>query len=98
MSLLNKITDELRRHNHTTRLNELTDSPTENITEHIDAAIDLEAVLKLLTPKQAEVMWMKEIEGLSIFEISTMLGISENSVKTRLLNAKQKIAKLKNNL
>ncbi len=43
-------------------------------------------------------MWMKEIEGLSIFEISTMLGISENSVKTRLLNAKQKIAKLKNNL
>ena len=44
----------------------------------------LEAGLVLLSPDQREVFLMREVEGLRFFEIAGILGVNENTVKSRM--------------
>ena len=54
-------------------------------------AIALEEVLADLPPEQREVFWLKERSGLSLAEIAEMTGVSQNTVKSRLRYALEKI-------
>ena len=51
----------------------------------------LDRALASLPPEQREVLWLKERSGLSLSEVAETLGISENTVKSRLRYALEKI-------
>lgn len=49
---------------------------------------------KMLTPRQFEVLWLRNAEGLSGKEISYRLGISQSAVSRHLTRADAKIMNL----
>jgi RNA polymerase sigma-70 factor, ECF subfamily len=51
----------------------------------------LDRALASLPPEQREVLWLKERSGLSLQEMAEMLGVPENTVKSRLRYALDKI-------
>jgi RNA polymerase sigma-70 factor (ECF subfamily) len=51
----------------------------------------LEAALMKLPPEQREVFWLKEKSGLTMAEIADMTGVSQNTVKSRLRYALEKL-------
>ena len=51
----------------------------------------LEGALAALPPDQREVLWLKEKSGLSLAEIAEITGIPENTVKSRLRYALEKM-------
>lgn len=51
----------------------------------------LQQVLMALPPEQREVLWLKEISGLTLAEIARVTGASENTVKSRLRYALEKV-------
>ncbi len=52
----------------------------------------LDAALARLTVEQREMILLREVEGLSYEEISTVLGIQEGTVKSRLARAREALA------
>ena len=55
-----------------------------------------EMVLKLLekiSPEDRQLMLLKEVEGHSVEELSTMTGMNENTIKVKLFRARQKLLK-----
>ena len=50
-----------------------------------------EEALAALPPDQREVLWLKEKSGLSLAEIAEITGVSENTVKSRLRYALEKM-------
>ncbi|MFH1135984.1 MAG: RNA polymerase sigma factor [Pseudomonadota bacterium] len=51
----------------------------------------LEEIMAGLPPEQREVFWLKERSGLSLAEIADMTGAGQNTVKSRLRYALEKI-------
>jgi RNA polymerase sigma-70 factor (ECF subfamily) len=51
----------------------------------------LEEALAALPADQREVLWLKEKSGLSLAEIAEITGVSENTVKSRLRYALEKM-------
>jgi RNA polymerase sigma-70 factor (ECF subfamily) len=51
----------------------------------------LDRALASLPPEQREVLWLKERSGLSLSEVAELLGVSENTVKSRLRYALEKV-------
>jgi len=54
----------------------------------------LEGALAALPADQREVLWLKEKSGLSLAEIAEIMGVSENTVKSRLRYALEKMRAL----
>jgi RNA polymerase sigma-70 factor (ECF subfamily) len=51
----------------------------------------LEAAVGSLPAQQREVLWLKETSGLTLAEVARIVGVSENTVKSRLRYALEKI-------
>ena len=51
----------------------------------------LESALAGLPAEQREVFWLKEKSGLTLAEVARLSGVSENTVKSRLRYALEKI-------
>lgn len=51
-------------------------------------------LLSLLSPDARTLLTLKEVEGLSIRELSEVFGISEDAVKVRLFRARQRLLRL----
>jgi RNA polymerase sigma-70 factor (ECF subfamily) len=56
-----------------------------------EAAENLEAAMRELTPELRTVIVLKHIEGFSYNEIGELLGIPEKTVKSRLFTARQRL-------
>lgn len=76
-----------------TRLSRLAgDGPDpEKIVQALELEASLESALAELPPEQSEVFWLKEKSGLTFAEIAKLTGVSENTVKSRLRYALEKI-------
>jgi RNA polymerase sigma-70 factor (ECF subfamily) len=53
----------------------------------------LEKILETLSEEQREVFWMREKAGLQFKEIAVIVGAPENTVKTRMRHALEKLQK-----
>jgi len=63
----------------------------EELAQSLEINLALEAALTALPLKQREVFWLKENSGLTTAEIAKVTGVSENTVKSRLRYALEKI-------
>ncbi len=59
-----------------------------------DLSKQIEAALAKLPPKMAEIFKLKYLEEQTVKEIAAQLEVSENTVKTQLLRAKEKLRAL----
>ena len=62
------------------------------VDEQVDARVEGRRLLSALAPGFREVLVLHVVEGMSAEEISAALGISVNTVWTRLHRARQKLA------
>lgn len=91
-----KIIDEIRRRRRLTQIDSDTELlVSEDSTSASDARIDIEALLLLLPPKQAEAFRLYEVDGRTEAEIAEMLGISVRAVQYRIHDAREKLRKMK---
>jgi RNA polymerase sigma-70 factor (ECF subfamily) len=67
------------------------DPDPEGVARGVELEQALEAALASLPPEQSEVFWLKEKSGLTLAEIAKMTGVSENTVKSRLRYALERI-------
>lgn len=67
--------------------------PKENVITPSERAI-LDKAMKALTKNELEVLLMYKGKGLSQYEIAKLLGISRSSVRSRLVKANEKVAKI----
>lgn len=86
--------DSLRkiyRHDHDELYEEMVADPQE---ESVSAKVSLERLLGMIPVKQAEVISMVKIEGLSIAEASAQTGQSESLVKVNIHRGLKKMSAL----
>lgn len=86
--------DSLRkiyRHDHDELYEEMVADPQE---ESVSAKVSLERLLGMIPEKQAEVISMVKIEGLSIAEASAQTGQSESLVKVNIHRGLKKMSAL----
>jgi RNA polymerase sigma-70 factor (ECF subfamily) len=70
----------------------VTDDPDpESEAQSLELGKALEAALASLPADQREVFWLKERSGLSVGEIAVITGVSQNTVKSRLRYALEKL-------
>ncbi|WP_231862662.1 sigma-70 family RNA polymerase sigma factor [Sphingorhabdus sp. M41] len=84
--------DSLRkiyRHEHEQLYEEMVADPQD---ETVTAKVSLERLLGLISPKQAEVINLVKIEGLSITEAAAMTGQSESLVKVNIHRGLKKLS------
>ncbi|MCT2347136.1 sigma-70 family RNA polymerase sigma factor [Niallia taxi] len=67
--------------------------PKENVITPSERMI-LDKAMKALTKNELEVLLMYKGKGLSQYEIAKLLGISRSSVRSRLIKANEKVAKI----
>ncbi len=63
----------------------------ERVAMESELARALEVAMDRLPHEQREVLWLKETSGLSLAEVARVVGTSENTVKSRLRYALEKI-------
>jgi RNA polymerase sigma-70 factor (ECF subfamily) len=63
----------------------------EEATDRLEMQVALESALAALPAEQREVFWLKEKSGLTLAEVAKLSGVSENTVKSRLRYALEKI-------
>jgi len=72
------------------------DASPETAFQPSEAATQLEAGLRRLSPDHRTVIVLKHIEGFSYGEIGELLGIPEKTVKSRLFTARQRLRSILN--
>tara|TARA_R110001606_G_scaffold9971_1_gene42562 strand:+ start:2774 stop:3298 length:525 start_codon:yes stop_codon:yes gene_type:complete len=86
--------DSLRkiyRHEHDQLYEEMVADPQD---ETVTAKVSLERLLGMIPPKQAEVIGLVKIEGLSINEAAAMTGQSESLVKVNIHRGLKKLSSM----
>lgn len=63
----------------------------EHVAMERELARALEMAMARLPHEQREVLWLKETSGLSLAEVAQVVGVPENTVKSRLRYALEKI-------
>ena len=84
--------DSLRkiyRHEHDQLYEEMVADPQDG---DVTAKVSLERLLGMIPPKQAEVIGLVKIEGLSINEAAAMTGQSESLVKVNIHRGLKKLS------
>ena len=90
--LKNKCYALLRKRKETTA--SLEDYPSSDFnTDNVNDIVDFHNMLERLNKTEKEVIKLKYEDGLSIKEISNILNINENTVKTHLSRGKQKLSR-----
>ena len=69
-------------------------APGEGSHDHIHAQSDVSRVLAKLKPREREMLWLAYVEGSSHREIAKIVGMKEQSIRTMLFRARQKLAGL----
>ena len=59
-----------------------------------DLALDVQAALAQVDPRQRKLLWLAHVDGFSHNEIAGILGVAEQSVKVMLHRARQKLKSL----
>lgn len=67
------------------------DPDPEEMTRGLELERALDAALAALPAEQSEVFWLKEKSGLTLAEVAKIVGVSENTVKSRLRYALEKL-------
>jgi RNA polymerase sigma-70 factor, ECF subfamily len=67
---------------------------SEDTEEKFHAQSDMGRVLGKMKPRERELLWLAYVEGSSHREIAEMVGLKEQSVRTMLFRARNKIAGL----
>ena len=62
--------------------------------DQIHAQSDVSRVLAKLKPREREMLWLAYVEGSSHREIAKIVGMKEQSIRTMLFRARQKLAGL----
>jgi RNA polymerase sigma-70 factor (ECF subfamily) len=71
------------------------DAPSHDTSpERIHARSDVSRVLDQLKPRERELLWLAYVEGSSHREIARVVGMKEQSIRTMLFRARQKLAGL----
>ena len=68
-----------------------TDPTPEELAQAMELKEAMEKALANLPKEQSEVLWLKEKSGLTLAEIAGITGVTENTVKSRLRYALEKI-------
>jgi RNA polymerase sigma-70 factor (ECF subfamily) len=96
---VNTCIDFLRKRKHNISLNESITSDDTNIEEMVadmdrkDMWTKVQQKIKQLPLRQKNVLILKHFEGLTIQQISKVLGCSQSSVKTHLCRAIERLKK-----
>lgn len=64
------------------------------LAQAIHARSDLAAALDGMKPRERELLWLAYVEGLSHREIAQIAGLKEQSVRTLLFRARQKLVSM----
>jgi len=64
---------------------------TERTAESVQARSDLKGALRMLTPRELQMLWLAYVEGSSHKEISAVVGLRTVSVRPMLFRARQKL-------
>lgn len=64
---------------------------SDGVAEAIDARSDLACALANMKPRERELLWLAYVEGSSHREIAQIAGLKEQSVRTMLFRARQKL-------
>jgi len=92
----NKILNEIRYQEKFTKLSSINLGPrSSKEDDSTDTEVFEKELLNILTDKQKEVVKLHFIEGYSFKVIAVKLGISTNSVKDRIKNARKALKKRK---
>ena len=71
------------------------DAPSHDTSpERIHARSDVSRVLDQMKPRERELLWLAYVEGSSHREIARVVGMKEQSIRTMLFRARQKLAGL----
>jgi RNA polymerase sigma-70 factor (ECF subfamily) len=97
----NKALSSLRRRRHSLEVDgtmmELIEDPVDNpevIMQRRDRGSILRDCLRQLSPAHREIIDLVYYHGRSIEEVSQIVGVPQNTVKTRMFHARKRIAKL----
>ena len=65
--------------------------------EHMERRVELKKALAQLNPEQRLILVLVDLEGYSYMEAGTVLGVSENTVRSRVYRARQELLKVLEN-
>ncbi len=89
--VMNESYQIIRKHKKVTTLEDWNQPPT---TEQGYLQVEIDQMLRLLPEDQAQLLTMFYIEGMTSNDLAQILQIPENTVKTRIKRAKEKIRNL----
>jgi RNA polymerase sigma-70 factor, ECF subfamily len=69
-------------------------STHESAADQIQAQSDMSRILAKMKPRERELLWLAYVEGSSHREIAETVGLKEQSIRTMLFRARQKLAGL----
>lgn len=67
---------------------------SERTEQRINAQSDMGRVLEKMKPRERELLWLAYVEGSSHKEIAAIVGLKEQSIRTMLFRARNKMAVL----
>jgi len=62
--------------------------PEQGIAPNLDAAVDVQALLRQLRPRERQLLWLAYVEDMDHAEIAASTGLSRLSVRTLLFRAR----------
>lgn len=88
--------NEFRKNKFHTHFNEEhmeTDRSSQNIPEHLDRKEKLKQAVSALSPKHGEIIELVFFQDLTYPEVSAIINVPVNTIKTRVFHAKQALKK-----
>ena len=87
---VNRCLMHFRKYKHT--FLEFDQNSEPSVTENNDAKIDIESLVKRLTPKRRMIVWLHEVEGMTHKAIADVMGKSVSFSKMELSRAMQQLS------
>lgn len=84
--------DHLRRRRSAALPDEVAD--TRHFAKAVEARVDINRALSVLSPRTRALLWLAHVEGLSYREISFQLKVKETSVAPMLFRARRRIEEI----
>ena len=71
-----------------------TESPEEGFAPNVDKQIDVRSAMRVLKPRERELLWLAYVEGMNHAEIAEAMGLSAISIRLLLFRARRRAAAL----